>query len=86
MRQWVGLFNMTRFGQKVNDDLGVGRALKNVAVPFVFMAEEFCIDEVAVVGDGDRPHEVLPQQRLGVAELAGTCGGVSDMTDGRGTD
>ena len=47
------------------------------------LAEQLGVDQIAVVGHRDGAHQILPQQRLGVAELAGAGGGIADVTDGR---
>ena len=54
VRQRVVLLDVARLGQQVDDDLGVGRALENVPVLLVLAAEQGGVDQVAVVGDGDR--------------------------------
>ena len=41
------------------------------------------VDEVAVVGDRDRPAGVLEQERLGVAQLRAAGGRVADVADRR---
>jgi hypothetical protein len=66
----------------VDDDFGVGGALENVAVLFVFAAKEACVNDVAVVGDRDRAKQKFPQQRLGIAEFARAGCGIADVADG----
>ena len=83
VRQRIVLFDVRRLGQQMHDDFGVGRALENVAVLFVFLAQKRGVDQIAVVRHRDRAHQILPQQRLGVAEFARAGGGIADMTDGR---
>jgi hypothetical protein len=56
VRERVLLLDVGRLGQQVDDDLGVGRRLKDVAVFLVLVAQELRVDEVAVVGNGDRAH------------------------------
>src|ERR1051325_9555595 len=66
----------------MNDDFCVGGGLKDVSVLFVLASEERSVDQIAVVSDCDRTHGILAQERLSVAELGGTGGGVAHMADG----
>ena len=66
----------------MDDDFGVSRGLENMAVLFVLPAEQRGVDQVAVVGDGDRADEIFPKQRLGVAQFAGAGRGIADVADG----
>ena len=83
VRQRVGLVHMRGLGQQVHDDFGVGRALEDVAVLFVLVAKELCVDQISVVRHGDRADRIFAQERLGVAELARAGGGIADVADGR---
>ena len=69
VRQRIVLFHVRRLGQQVNDDFGIGRALEDMAVFLVLLAEQGGVDQIAIVRDGDRPQEILPQKRLGVAAV-----------------
>ena len=61
------LLDMRWLGQQVNDDFRVGRALENVPVFFVFLAQQSGVDQIAVVRHRNGAQQILPQQRLGVA-------------------
>jgi len=65
--QRIGPAGVGRLSQKMNDDFGVGRALKNMAVVFILAAEERGVDQIAVMGDGNWAEAEFTQQRLGIA-------------------
>jgi dihydroorotase-like cyclic amidohydrolase len=83
MRQRIMFFHMSRLGQQVHDDFRIRRRLKDVAVLFVFRAQELCIDEVAIMRHGHRPHQVFAEQRLRIAELGRARRRVSHVPDRR---
>src|SRR5262249_34695714 len=70
MRQRIVLLDMRRLGQQMYDDLGGGRALENVPMLLILAPQQGRVDQISVMRDGNRAHEILPQQRLGVTELA----------------
>ncbi len=82
VREWISFLHVRWFGEEVDDDFGVGGALEDVAMLFVLLAEEGGVDQIAVVGDGDGAHEIFAEKRLGVADFAGTGGGIADVADG----
>src|SRR5690606_38709993 len=82
MGEWIGLFGVRGLGQQLNDNLGVGGGLEDMAKLFVLAAKQAGVDQVAVVGDGDGAEAILAQQGLGIAELAAAGGGIADMADG----
>jgi hypothetical protein len=81
VRERVGLGDVARLGQQVDDDLGVGRALEDVPVGLVLLPEQLGVDQVPVVRHGHLPERELPQQRLGVGQLARPGRAVADVPD-----
>ena len=56
--------------------------LKVVAFLQQFFAEMFGVDDIAVMGDGHDIIAAADDDRLGVADAAGTGGGIAVMTYG----
>jgi hypothetical protein len=52
----VVLLDMGGLGEEVDDDLGVGGGLEDVAVLFVIPAQKLRVYKISVVGDGDGAH------------------------------
>jgi hypothetical protein len=65
----------------VEQHLGVGRRLEDRAVGFEVTADDRGVDEVAVVGDRDRPAMVPQEERLGVGGIGVPRGRVADVAD-----
>ena len=68
-----------RLGHEVEDDLAVHRGLKDGALGLEFLAEQRGIGEVAVVGHGDLASGAIHRERLGVADVRRTRGGIAGM-------
>ncbi len=70
VRKRIVLLRVRRFGQQVHNDFGIRRALENVPVFFVLLAEKAGVDEIPVMSHRHGAHQILPEQRLGVAQFA----------------
>jgi hypothetical protein len=70
-------------GHQVDDALGVAGGLEDRASGLEAGAQLVGVDQVAVVGDGDRAARVVEQERLGVAQLGAAGGRVAGVADGR---
>ena len=68
--------------QQMQDDLAVRRGLENGAGILEFFAQRGGIDEVAVVGDGQRPPHGVGDEGLRIRQSAGPGGRIADVTDG----
>ena len=69
-------------GHEVDDDLGVHGRLEDRPFVLEVLADVDGVDEVAVVGHGDRPEAGLDDERLGVLDLARPRGRVPVVADG----
>jgi hypothetical protein len=66
----------------VEDDLGVGGGLEDRAIFFQAHAQLVGVDQVAVVGDGQRAARVIDRDRLRVLDHRVAGGGVAHVPDG----
>ena len=83
VRHRIVLFHVRRLGQQVNDDFRVGRRLENMPVLLVLRAEQGGVYQISIMSHRHRPHQILPQQRLRVAELRRSGRRISHMPNGR---
>ena len=67
--------------QQVKDDLGVSRGLEDRSLRLELDAELLGVHQVPVVGDRDLTARILEHERLGVAELGASRGGVAGVSD-----
>jgi hypothetical protein len=70
-------FGLSRY--QVDDDFAVGSALKNTSGLFQSEAKFLGVDHVSVESEGDLTLGIVSDERLGVANLAGTGGRIADM-------
>jgi hypothetical protein len=71
-----------RAGQHVQDHLAVAGSRKPDAAAQEFQPQLWRVNQVAVVGDGERAVERLDYVGLGVAQLGRAGGGITRMADG----
>ena len=69
VRHRIVLLHVRRLGQQMNDNFCVGRRLENMPMLLVLGAKQRGIDQISIVSNRHRPHQILPEQRLGVAKL-----------------
>ncbi len=70
-------------GDQVEDDLGVRGRGEHRSLGFQLSPEGHGVQQVAVVGDGDRAMAGPHQEGLGILELAAAGGGVADVANGQ---
>ncbi len=80
--QRVDHVGRSRARRQVQDRLGVAGGLEDRAVGLQLLADQRRVDQVAVVGDGDRPAMVPEQERLRVGRARVTGCRVADMPHG----
>src|ERR1019366_3388545 len=66
----------------MDNDLRINRRDKDGATSFQLVPKAAGVYQVAVVGDGQVSLGIFHGDRLGVAQLRGTGGGISNVADG----
>ena len=67
---------------EISHNFCICSALKGVALGSEFFIKIFSIDDVSIVGYGKSTGILTDHNRLGVADAAGTCGGIAVMAYG----
>ena len=67
---------------QIGDDFRISGAVESIALFAEFFVKMFGVDDIAVVGDGHYIFAVADDDRLGVADAAGTGGRIAVMTYG----
>lgn len=69
---------------EVQDDFTIDAGLEDRAVGFEFFAELRGIGKISVMRDGDLAFGAIDRERLGVAQMRRTGGGIARVADGEG--
>jgi hypothetical protein len=84
MAEGIGLVLVRGLGQQVNDDFGIVGGLEDRPVGLVLVAKEGRVDQVAVVGEGNRAAREFAHEGLGIGQGTRSGGRIADMADGEG--